>query len=276
MSKSLIISGLKASNRCSARMYAKEPVCKSRRECKFAPSGAGHIYTCRFNTVRMISALFARCERNHRLPIEYITTWWRHQMETLSALLALCAENPPVIDEFPHKRPVTWSFDVFFDQGLNIQLSKQSRSRGFATPLHSLQHHCDEKQRLRHLKPLNKQSNFRLFHMLWTSCEVAEIYDPNFHHFTRRCPSMQVAYSRKSNMTLFRGKFVIDIRFVWFIWCCLRSDGPRKHWPLTHDYEKNWPTMGISAQLCTSWRQSIKCLFNFHDHTHGSAGRRVA
>ena len=30
-------------------------------------------------------------------------TWWRHQMETFSALLALCAGNSPVTDEFPSK-----------------------------------------------------------------------------------------------------------------------------------------------------------------------------
>ena len=39
-------------------------------------------------------------------------TWWRHQMETFSALLALCAGNSPVSGEFPAQRPVTRSFDV--------------------------------------------------------------------------------------------------------------------------------------------------------------------
>ena len=34
-------------------------------------------------------------------------TWWRHQMETFSALLALCAGNSPVTREFPSQRPVT-------------------------------------------------------------------------------------------------------------------------------------------------------------------------
>ena len=29
--------------------------------------------------------------------------WWRHQMETFSALLAICAGNSPVSGEFPHK-----------------------------------------------------------------------------------------------------------------------------------------------------------------------------
>ena len=28
--------------------------------------------------------------------------WWRHQMETFSALLAICAGNSPVAEEFPH------------------------------------------------------------------------------------------------------------------------------------------------------------------------------
>ena len=46
----------------------------------------------------------------HKGPV----TWWRHQMETFSALLAICAGNSPVPDEFPTQRPVTQSFDVFF------------------------------------------------------------------------------------------------------------------------------------------------------------------
>ena len=39
--------------------------------------------------------------------------WWRHQMETFSALLAICAGNSPVTGEFPAQRPVTRSFYVF-------------------------------------------------------------------------------------------------------------------------------------------------------------------
>ena len=54
-----------------------------------------------------------------------IVTWWRHQMETFSALLAICAGNSPVSGEFSAQRPVTRSFDVFFDLCPNKQLSKQ-------------------------------------------------------------------------------------------------------------------------------------------------------
>ena len=46
-------------------------------------------------------------------------------METFSALLAICAGNSLVTGEFPAQRPVTRSFDVFFDRRLNKRLSKQ-------------------------------------------------------------------------------------------------------------------------------------------------------
>ena len=63
----------------------------------------------------------------HRSP------WWRHQMETFSALLAICAGISPVSGEFPAQRPVTRSFDVFFDLCLNKRLSKQSWAWWFET-----------------------------------------------------------------------------------------------------------------------------------------------
>ena len=64
-------------------------------------------------------------------------SWWRHQMETFSAWLALCAGNSPVPGEFPAQRPATRSFDVFFDLRLNKRLSKQSWGWWFEMPLPS-------------------------------------------------------------------------------------------------------------------------------------------
>ena len=49
-------------------------------------------------------------------------------METFSALLAICAGNSPVTGEFPAQRPVTRSFDVFFDLHLNKRLSKNRKA----------------------------------------------------------------------------------------------------------------------------------------------------
>ena len=51
------------------------------------------------------------CEWCHH----WFRSWWRHQMETFSALLALCARNSLVTGEFPSQRPVTRSFDVLID-----------------------------------------------------------------------------------------------------------------------------------------------------------------
>ena len=62
-------------------------------------------------------------------------------MEIFSALLAFYAGNSPVTGEFPSQRPVTRSFDVFFDLRLNKRLSKQSRRRWFETPSRSLWRH---------------------------------------------------------------------------------------------------------------------------------------
>ena len=71
-------------------------------------------------------------------------SWWRHQMETFSALLAFYERNSPAIGGFPSQRPVKRSFNVFFDLRLNKRLSKPSRRRRFYTPSRSLWHHCNE------------------------------------------------------------------------------------------------------------------------------------
>ena len=60
------------------------------------------------------------------LLVDWHRTWWRHRMETFSALLVLCTGNSPVTGEFPAKRPVTRCFVVSFDLRLNKRLSKQS------------------------------------------------------------------------------------------------------------------------------------------------------
>ena len=63
-------------------------------------------------------------------------------MEAFSALLAICAENSPVPGEFTAQRPVTRSFDVFFDMRLNKRLSKQSWGWWFETLSCPLWRHC--------------------------------------------------------------------------------------------------------------------------------------
>ena len=68
-------------------------------------------------------------------------SWWRHQMETFSALLAICAGNSPVPGEFPTQRPVTRSFGVYLDLRPNQRLSKQSWGWWFETASRPLWRH---------------------------------------------------------------------------------------------------------------------------------------
>ena len=85
-------------------------------------------------------------------------SWWRHQMETFSALLAVCARNSPVPGDFPIQRPLTRSFDVFIDLRLNKRLSKQSWSWWFETLSRPLWRHCNVLiylLRLNHLSKVN-------------------------------------------------------------------------------------------------------------------------
>ena len=71
----------------------------------------------------------------------YPDAWLRHQMETFSPLLAICAGNSLVSGEFLAQRPVTRSFDVFFDLCPNKRLSKQTWGWWYETPSGPLWRH---------------------------------------------------------------------------------------------------------------------------------------
>ena len=71
--------------------------------------------------------------------------WWRHQIETFSALLAPCAGNSMVTGEFPSQSPATRSFDVCFNLRRNKWLSQHARHLWFETPSRSLWRYCNVK-----------------------------------------------------------------------------------------------------------------------------------
>ena len=68
--------------------------------------------------------------------------WWRHQTETLSAWLALCAGKFTGHRCIPSQSPVTRRFDVFFYLHLNKRLSKQLWGWWFELLSCSLWRHC--------------------------------------------------------------------------------------------------------------------------------------
>ena len=112
-------------------------------------------------------------------------TWWHHQMETFSALLALCAGNSPVTGEFPLQRPVTWSFDVFFDLQLNKRLSKQSRCWWYEMPPCSLRPHCNDLGPLLLTGIIFDERNYFALIPAWKSNYInCKVWDEIIHPFT--------------------------------------------------------------------------------------------
>ena len=89
----------------------------------------------------LITKKYHCCKKPKMEMCHFDYSWWRHQMETFSALLANCAGNSTVPGEFPAQKPVTQSFDVFCLR-LNKRLSKQSRGWWFETASRSLWRHC--------------------------------------------------------------------------------------------------------------------------------------
>ena len=95
------------------------------------------------NSSALAMEILQSCSKPSIWRITWSLSWWRHQMETFSALLAICAGNPPVTGEFSAQRPVTLSFDVFCDLRLNKRLSKQWWGWWFETPSRPLWRHCN-------------------------------------------------------------------------------------------------------------------------------------
>ena len=85
-----------------------------------------------------------RCSSNFKsLIFEPIIAWRRHQMETVSALLALCERKAHVNSRFHSHRASYTGLDVFFDVSLNKRLNKQSSRRRFEAPGCLLWRHCN-------------------------------------------------------------------------------------------------------------------------------------
>ena len=72
-------------------------------QCRRLISNRGHF----FEYLQIITVF------EHAVMYNIKASWWCHQMETFTALLALCAGNSSVTGEFPLQRPVTQSCDIF-------------------------------------------------------------------------------------------------------------------------------------------------------------------
>ena len=89
------------------------------------------LYHVNFNAfaANQISAWMSR-----RKKVRVITYMMTSSNGNIFPVTGLCEGNSPVIGEFTSQRPVTRSFDVFFNLRLNKRSSKQSRRRWYETP----------------------------------------------------------------------------------------------------------------------------------------------
>ena len=109
-------------------------------------------------------------------------------------VLAPCQENPSVTGGFPSQMPVTRSFDVFFDLGLNKRLSKQWRRTWFRPPSRSLWRYCyslrssayniitkDVQHRSIPNTDNNTQQNENRVHIPWAVLQFGRLSNPIYY-----------------------------------------------------------------------------------------------
>ena len=137
------------------------------------------------------------------------SAWWRHQMETFSALLTICAWNSPVTAEFTAQRPVARSFDVFFDLRLNKWLSKQSWGWWLETPSRSLLRQCNGM-----LKQIRFSSVYRHI-VAFNSSEVFNLNNCFRFMWGIGCHANQGLFTNIVNLRLKHGKVIASRCCLW-------------------------------------------------------------
>ena len=99
-----------------------------------------------------------------------MSSWWRHQMQTFSSLLIICTGNSPA------QKPVTRSFDVFFDLHLNKRLSKQWWGWWLETPSRPLWRHSNVICPFFHLTQQSSICFVRICFHTWTMQCTWKVY----------------------------------------------------------------------------------------------------
>ena len=89
-------------------LFEKKIVCRWRPFCPGLTFGHGFVHTGAFMDAVLENKDIWLILMWYLGP----NSWWRHQMETISVLLALCAGNSPVSGESPSQTPVTVVFSL--------------------------------------------------------------------------------------------------------------------------------------------------------------------
>ena len=146
----------------------------------------------------------------------------------------------PVSGEFPAQRPVTWSFDVFFDLHLNKRMSKQSWGRWFETPSSPLWRHrnvnVDDGQSFYSALQNSIVNRFGRLCLCETSREIIFNYIANHLKL--------ISYEMQPNHVYI---------WVYSIWCVQNNHSK------VGSYETPWPSHYITAmKIGQSWWSSLQ------------------
>ena len=200
-------------------------------------------------------------------------TWWRHQMETFSALLVICAGNSSAPGEFPAQRPVTRSFDVFFDLQPNKRLSKQWWCWWFETLSCPLWRHRNDVHRKHCSTHFEIMPSYLVNSSIWSGspclffrygrqvarCHVCGIIDnPIILRQTLDPRSTTFHNDIFSEILNYIGKYMHD--YIWYVntHLCTKFNGRLAKQPLKVEYE--WVIISyfdiFKSGLVDSWWKS--------------------
>ena len=156
---------------------------------------------------------------------KFCYSWWRHQMGTFYALLAICVWNLPVLGEFPTQKPVTRSLDVFFDLRLNKRLSKHTWGWWFETLPRPLWRHNN-------VKHINNSNNDSIDHKRNTpsrgqsqNCQPDKTVHPQSINNAYRWVACR-SYSRYGNCW----EILFRCRAIAHLFCCSHFPKFYHHW----------------------------------------------
>ena len=142
-------------------------------------------------------------------------------METFSALQDICRGNSPVTDEFPARRPVTRSFNVFFYLRPNKRLSKQWWGWWFETPSRPIWCHCNGSRALNKWKPGYNDTHFAdyifIFIFLHKNCCIFIQISPKL------LPMVQLQYASIVHIMIWHPSNCLNQR-----WSSLLPPPPKK------------------------------------------------
>ena len=153
-------------------------------------------------------------------------SWWRHQMETFSALLAIFAGNSQVTGEFPAQRLVTRSFGIFIDLRLIKRLSKQSWGWWFETPSRPLWRHSNVRLNLFGVTVyrITMTEIWAIFlHRIFTQCDRATHIRHPFNVFFQKFKFIPDELVHWNTIDVFKLFLAYYCCFV-VLWCCIRPD----------------------------------------------------